>query len=363
MRVVAHNIVSSLLSLALLVALYRISSRQTSSGGVGPLAAFGALIVLVVIGLISAFGNGGDVFGMAQLLAWTTFLHVPLFLVCAGVIQMRQWPKLALAHWATVIVLGLIVLDASVIEPHWLQVSRLTIHSARLTESVRVVILADIQTDQPGRYEARVLRAAMEQDPDLILFLGDYVQLGRRSGSYEVEIETLRALLDEAHLQAPLGAYAITGNVDLPGGWVQAFNGLPVTTMEATTSRDLGPVMLTGLSLWDSYDQDKRVERHDAFHIVIGHSPNFSLGSVEADLLIAGHTHGGQVRLPLIGPLLTLSSVPRSWAAGVTTIAPGRTLIVSRGIGMERANAPRLRLLCRPELVVIDLVPAGRESE
>ncbi len=82
------------------------------------------------------------------------------------------------------------------------------------------------------------------------------------------------------------------------------------------------------------------------------------LGPVEADLLIAGHTHGGQVRLPLIGPLLNLSRVPRGWIAGATTLAPGRTLIVSRGIGMERANAPRLRFLCRPELVVIDLVPS-----
>ena len=363
MRVVAHNVISSLSGLVLLVALYRISRRQMSSGGVGLLAAVGALIVLVVVGLISAVGNGGDAFGMAQLLAWTAFLHVPLFLVGAGLIQIRQWPKLTLAHWATTALLGLVALDAFIIEPHWLQVSSLTTPSARLTEPVRVVVLADIQTDQPGRYEARVLKTAMEQEPDLILFLGDYIQLGRRSGSYDAEIEALRALLEESVLQAPLGAYAIAGNVDRPGEWVQAFAGLPVTTLEATASHDLGPLVLTGLSLWDSYDRDRRIEGRDAFHIVIGHSPNFSLGSVEADLLLAGHTHGGQVKLPLIGPLLTLSSVPRSWAAGVTTLAPGRTLMVSRGIGMERANAPRLRFLCRPELVVIDLVPAGRESE
>ena len=91
---------------------------------------------------------------------------------------------------------------------------------------------------------------------------------------------------------------------------------------------------------------------------MLGHVPNYSLGQIEADLMIAGHTHGGQVRIPLLGPVFTLSQIPRSWASGMTEIVPGRYLIVSRGIGMERMNAPRMRFLCRPELVVLDLVPA-----
>ena len=115
---------------------------------------------------------------------------------------------------------------------------------------------------------------------------------------------------------------------------------------------------LTALGMWDAFDAHKAVAAQDKFHIVLGHSPNFSLGDVDADLLIAGHTHGGQVQLPLLGPLLTLTVAPRTWASGVTPIAPGKMLVVSRGIGMERANAPRLRFLCRPEVVVIDIVPA-----
>ena len=93
------------------------------------------------------------------------------------------------------------------------------------------------------------------------------------------------------------------------------------------------------------------------YHIVFGHAPDFALGDVGADLMIAGHTHGGQVQLPLIGPLITLSRVPRSWASGVTRFDDGRILIVSRGVGMERSGALRLRFLCRPELVVIHLRP------
>ncbi|MDZ4782481.1 MAG: hypothetical protein SGJ19_19720, partial [Planctomycetia bacterium] len=77
----------------------------------------------------------------------------------------------------------------------------------------------------------------------------------------------------------------------------------------------------------------------------------------DADLLVAGHVHGGQVRLPGIGPLITNSLLSRRWAAGVTQLSGDRTLVVSRGIGMERSYAPRLRFLCRPELMVIHLTP------
>jgi predicted MPP superfamily phosphohydrolase len=99
------------------------------------------------------------------------------------------------------------------------------------------------------------------------------------------------------------------------------------------------------------------VQDEKEFHIVLGHAPDFALGNVQGDLFVAGHTHGGQVRLPIIGPIITFSRVPRHMAAGVTELAGGRTLVVSRGTGMERGYAPRMRFLCRPELVVIEIAP------
>jgi uncharacterized protein len=90
---------------------------------------------------------------------------------------------------------------------------------------------------------------------------------------------------------------------------------------------------------------------------VLGHSPSYAFGSVPADLALAGHTHGGQVRLPWVGPLTTFSVIPRRFSAGLADRPHGGKLLVARGIGMERGAAPRLRFLCRPELAVIDLVP------
>jgi predicted MPP superfamily phosphohydrolase len=102
------------------------------------------------------------------------------------------------------------------------------------------------------------------------------------------------------------------------------------------------------LTLHDSANVSITIVDQEKFHIVLGHTPDFSLGRIEADLLIAGHTNGGQVQLPSVEPLLTLPQVPRSWASGVTEIKPGKKLVVSRGIGMERGDAPRVRFLCRP---------------
>jgi hypothetical protein len=344
-------------TLILLLGLLKVVFRQFDTRPcLDVLMTLGAAGVLVVVGMVGAVIYGGTNFRMARLAAWTFFLHVPLFFVSTAFLALRRLPVLALVALGVAALVSLVALDAFVIEPHWLEVSRLAVTSPKVEEPVRVVVLADVQTDRPGAYEARVMAQAVAAEPDLVLFAGDYIHLGRRSRGYEAELAALREIVVDAGLSAPLGMYAVRGNVDR-ASWTGLFDGVGGTAIETTTRHDLGPVVLTGLSMEASFRVDVPVAGEDRFHIVLGHSPNFSLGPVDADLLIAGHTHGGQVQLPLIGPLLTLSHVPRSWASGVTEIALGKTMVVSRGIGMERGAAPRLRFLCRPELVVVDLLP------
>jgi len=311
----------------------------------GTLACFIAFLSLLDFG-----------FGSLRLLAWGVFVQFPLFLLGAAVLLYRQQRGLAIFSLVVMAVLLLISLDAFLIEPHWLQVTHRTIVSPKLPRPVRVAVLADIQTDTPGRYEARVFREVKKAKPDLILFAGDYLVRAPHAG-YEQVMQRFNVILRQADLSAPLGMYAIAGNVDPPDGLPAIFSGTPVKIIEETQTRDLGPLVLIGLSLQDSFNASYNLPRQRKFHLVLGHTPNFSLGQVDADLLVAGHTHGGQVRLPLYGPVMTLCNVPRQWAAGMTEITPGKHLLVSRGIGMERADAPRLRFLCRPELAIIELRP------
>ena len=163
---------------------------------------------------------------------------------------------------------------------------------------------------------------------------------------------------------APQGVFAVKGNVERDD-WAEMFTGLGITTVTAQRSFHLGDLQLTCLGLSESFNTKLKVAGapSDRFHLVLGHVPNFALGKVEADLLVAGHTHGGQVRLPWIGPMITHSRVPHTWAAGMTDLPGGGKLLVSRGIGMERGYAPPMRFLCRPELVVIDLEPEAGGSD
>jgi predicted MPP superfamily phosphohydrolase len=71
--------------------------------------------------------------------------------------------------------------------------------------------------------------------------------------------------------------------------------------------------------------------------------------------MLSGHTHGGQVALPWIGPIFTNSPLPNRIGAGGLHERAGTRLYVSRGVGMEAGFAPPIRFLCRPEISLLIL--------
>ncbi|MCA8959931.1 MAG: metallophosphoesterase [Planctomycetes bacterium] len=344
-----HHVV---LGVLLLMGLVVVARRGTPRVVLG-VALFGSVAVVA-----SATVLGEDGFGRLRLLAHGVFVQGSIYsLVGAGLVWRRSK---ALAVVGIIVGLSIIAvaIDAFVIEPRWLEVTEYRVETDALDAPLRIVVLSDIQTDRIGEYEETVLRAALAAEPDLILLPGDFVQMVDPD-SYEGLSTQMRELFRRVGLRAPLGVFAVEGNVDHPG-WTMIFDGLGVTCFERSGEVELDRLRITGLSLSESHALHRsiRSEDDDRFHIVVGHYPDFALGDVEADLLVAGHTHGGQVQFPGFGPPITLSRVPRSWAAGGCFEVPGKgTLVVSRGIGVERGNAPRLRFLCRPELVVIDVVP------
>ncbi len=92
--------------------------------------------------------------------------------------------------------------------------------------------------------------------------------------------------------------------------------------------------------------------------LLVSHKPDVALliePDDRIDLVVAGHTHGGQVVIPGFGPPVTLSRVPRRVAAGGLHKVGGQSVYVSRGVGHERGKAPPVRLFCPPEITILTL--------
>src|SRR5215831_5265265 len=314
------------------------------------------LVGQLVLAAVLARLLGAGVFGIMRLLAYLVFVHAPLLLAAVAVALRRSARGFSALTALAALLIVVIGVDAFFIEPYDLQISHVRLTSPKLTRPVRAVLLADVQMKEVGAYERAAFKSALAQAPDLILMAGDYVQFSPEASRDAVRSE-LAQYLASIHFSAPLGVYAVEGNVD-PRGWTQLFTSLGAVPFGATGSLETGELTITGLTLHDSFETKLRVPASPRFHIVLGHGPDYALGNIEADLLVAGHTHGGQVRLPFLGPLITFSAVPNAWAAGQTDLGQGRTLVVSRGIGMERGYAPPLRFMCRPEIVVIDIEPS-----
>jgi predicted MPP superfamily phosphohydrolase len=229
---------------------------------------------------------------------------------------------------------------------------------------LRILHLTDIQTPTIGEHERQALEAGLASHPDLIVLTGDYVQseLGRDTEGQAAA--DLRALIARIGFAAPLGVFATNG--DAGPQCREVFQGTAVRCLVdesvAVVLPGGGTLSITGLSRRRGRERDPQVlaallraaPRADA-RIVISHAPDFvDVLPEPVDLVLAGHTHGGQVVLPLIGPPHTASRLPRLYAGGLHDFA-GTPLHVSRGVGMERGFAPPLRFLCPPEICVLDV--------
>lgn len=290
--------------------------------------------------------------------AWAIFVHFVILLVGYAILRWKDRRYWAIASAASALLIAAVGVYASCIEPYWLEVSRHRIVSTKVTRPVKIAIIADLHADSIGDYERRVLELTKVENPDVVLFGGDYIQESDDARGQELNLE-LRTLLKECGFNFGV---AVGGYWDRDD-WPLIFQDTRIDVPGGVREYRHGDISVTALSRSESEYNPIGFNVTTNFHIVVGHLPNFALGPVQADLLVAGHMRGGQVRLPFIGPLTLFSKIPRSWADGITDLGGGRKLIVSRGIGMERGSAPRLRFLSRPELVIVEVVPEDRNAE
>jgi predicted MPP superfamily phosphohydrolase len=254
------------------------------------------------------------------------------------------------------------------IEPHRLKLKTVTIQTEKVSRPFRIVHVSDIQSASVDRYEQQAFARIRDLSPDLVVFTGDLLQ-PIAPATFESELPKLAALFRTLH--PPCGVWGVYGDVDgqlrrIPPADLGGLRLLEDSSLAIDTGFD--NIHLLGLSKAESraglefrnpVRQWLASFAQDSFSIIAGHAPDYCLSILDlpVDLCLAGHTHGGQIRLPWIGPLVTLSHVPRTWALGFREI--GRTrLNVSAGVGCEHTDgiAP-IRFNCCPEMTLIELVP------
>jgi len=259
------------------------------------------------------------------------------------------------------------VVYTCLIEPFVLQVSRIDLTSRKLSsqaQPIRVLQIADIHLERMTKRERKLVALVQSLQPDLILMTGDY--LNQSYVGEETATEHVRLLIRE--LDAPYGVYAVPGTplIDPPEAMTRIFDGLKVKVLENESVKITiagQEIHLVGVSCTGNLEIDHlRLERAlavvppRAFKIFLYHTPDL-MGRVAVqriDLYLAGHTHGGQLRLPFYGAVMTSSDYGKRYEMGL--FREGNTyLYVSRGLGLEGLSAPRARFLCPPEVTLFTL--------
>jgi predicted MPP superfamily phosphohydrolase len=253
-------------------------------------------------------------------------------------------------------------IDGFIIEPRWIEVTRFEIETAKLRNAtLRIVLFSDTHCETRPRNEGKAVKIINELKPDVIVFTGDSLNNPKALPLFK---ETLK------QLNASLGKFAVRGNFD-SNFWnnLDLFSETGFTELKADAvkvEKDNEAFYITGFNV--PYPADfQEVLRNvpaDRYNILLYHYSDLaeSLQDLNVDVYLSGHTHGGQVRLPFYGALVTLSRFGKKYEAGMYTISQTK-LYVNRGIGLENSPAPKVRFLCRPEITVFDIKPAIATQE
>ncbi len=291
---------------------------------------------------------------------------------------------------------GLVYIWAQFIEPFWLELTTPAITCPRLPEpldGLRVLFLSDmhIQTWTRRENDLMELLRRLPEKPELIVWGGDFLfHFGETEQGLRVAkavcaifggVPTYGVLGNAEHKISPAKTAAFVRDLEAVG--VRILNNRAETLTVRGTA-----INLVGVD--DPYyghdDLALAMTEVDTsrFTILLSHSPQivYQATRLRVDLMLSGHTHGGQIRLPLVGALKAQNPLGTRLDRGLfdrarlKPILSGREvpesfrLYITRGIGVAptwRLFWLRPRLLCRPEIALITLrrapVPAGEECK
>ncbi len=284
---------------------------------------------------------------------------------------MNEWSANLFIAYLIVLGIVLLVIYSTWREPFWLEVTHQSLKIDGWDTPFKILHLTDLHLERKTHREDKIQTIIDQLQPDLIVFTGDFVNL---SNTFDPQTEQeIRQVI--GRWTAPYGVYVVSGtpivepfervksfvsglenlhfrpnqwsSLQTDGGTVHLFS--MVTTHDLTADRN---TVHTAQATQPPHAETPEIR------LMLSHAPDVAPEAATAgfDLYLCGHTHGGQIRFPLIGALFSSSQLGKRFVMGRYSLASSTdramTLYTSRGIGMEGFGAPRARFLCRPEITL-----------
>lgn len=266
-------------------------------------------------------------------------------------------------------VIVVLVLLCGILYQYFPVIETYRVESEKLFSSQRIVLLTDLHGCRHGKKNEKLLRMVDSVRPDFVCVAGDMTV---KNGRYTEDILELMQNLSDKY-----SVYYAPGNHEIRMPEYEKYRyKLCQMGVQYLENRELpigGNIMIYGLDLpeyWYHKIWQKRELRYedltdlmgncrlDCFSILLAHNPEYFLPYVQwgADLILSGHIHGGIVRVPWFGGVIspTLQLFP-TYDAGCFE-EKGHHMILSRGLGLHHI---KLRLFNRPEISLINLSCKG----
>jgi uncharacterized protein len=263
-----------------------------------------------------------------------------------------------------------LVFYASEISRHELELIEVTIKLPRLPDAfagMKLVQISDFhfQAFTEALFLEAIVRKVNTLAPDLVLLTGDFVSSNPLSQNTNVKLAYHCAEI-LSRIECPL-RYAIMGNHDVLVGAHAVTDALTTHGIPVLANRSV-PLERQGQRIWLAGVEDVLQQRPDVATalpagtrrageptILLAHEPDFADYAMgrQVDLILSGHTHGGQILFPFLPPLM-LPDMGTKYVHGLFRLGDGMQLYVNRGIG---AVTLPFRFRCPPEITAITLQP------
>lgn len=260
------------------------------------------------------------------------------------------------------IVFALLAFDVRLKTVHY------TITSDKINKPMRIALITDLHSCRYGAGQRTLIDAVNKEKPDIVLLGGDIFD-------DEIPDENTKVFLTAIAKDYP--CYYVTGNheywsmrsdemlawldehgiKDIGGKCVRVSQNSNEVTLSGVNDPDQARYTGRGVGMRAELDKTRDARRSDEFNILLAHRPSFVNIYLDYgfDLILTGHAHGGQWRIPgiLNGTFAPDEGFFPKYAGGLYHFDGGSDMIVSRGLARESTRVPRI--FNRPELIIVEL--------